>query len=293
MYLSHLPQIGETVSGHRCTTGPGGKGSNQAVAAARLGAQVTFIGRVGQDSFANIGLHLWEAEGINTRYVARDPHNSTGLASIFVDEAGEDMIGLALGANMALCPDDVDAAADAIKGADALLVQLEIPLETVAHALKVAKNHRVKTILNPGPAQPLTRDLLALADYLTPNEQELETVALKHSSVMERAAQSLLVADEQTVMVTMGAGGALRVCPEGSRRVPAYIVDVVDTVGGGDAFSAGLAVALAEGREPDDAVLFANAVAGLCVSKPGAAASMPHRHEVDTLQREQGGAKLK
>lgn len=285
MYMPRLPQIGETVSGHRFTTGPGGKGSNQAVAAARLGAAVTFIGRVGRDSFAEVGLKLWEAEGISTRCVVRDPQLNTGIASIFVDDEGENVIALALGANMALSREDLDAVEEVIAQADALITQLEIPPETAAYALQLAKKHNVTTILNPAPAAPLPLQTLSLADYIIPNESELEILCDRRSGSIERDAESLIAMPDQTVIVTMGAWGAIWVRKNAHGHITAFPVEAVDTVGGGDAFNAGLAVAVAEGLPLREALLFANAAAALSVTQKGAAESMPPREEVDKLVR--------
>jgi ribokinase len=285
-YMERLPQIGETVSAREFTTWPGGKGSNQAVAAARLGAEVTLVARVGEDSFAHIGMTLWEREGINTAHVIRDPDHSTGLATIYVEDSGEDMIVVTGGANLALSPADVDAASSAIDGADVLLTQLEIPLETVAHALQVAKKRKVRTILNPAPAIPLPSQIAADADYITPNETELHTLTGKTGYASEEHAASLLVTMRQTAIVTLGAGGAMWVNKIGHGHIPGFHVEAVDTVGAGDAFSAGLAVALAEGRDLPDAIAFANAAAAICVTRPGAAPSMPQRFEVDALMRD-------
>jgi ribokinase len=278
------------VSAREFTTWPGGKGSNQAVAAARLGADVTLVARIGQDSFADIGMALWKREGINTQYVVPDPDNNTGLATIYVEDSGEDMIVVTGGANLALRPSDVDAALSAIDGADVLLTQLEIPLETVAHALQVARKRRVRTILNPAPAIPLPSQIAALADYLTPNETELQTLTGKHGYAIEEHAAAMLVTVEQTAIVTVGAGGALWVNKIGHGHVPGFPVEAVDTVGAGDAFSAGLAVALAEGRSLPDAIAFANAAAAICVTRPGASPSMPRRYEVDALLRSQSSS---
>jgi ribokinase len=256
------------------------------VAAARLGADVTLVARVGQDSFAGIGMTLWEREGINTEFVIRDPDHNTGLATIYVEDSGEDMIVVTGGANLALSPADVDAAASAINGADVLLTQLEIPLETVAHALRVARKFKVRTLLNPAPAVPLPSQISADADYLTPNETELHTLTGKPGYASEEQAASLLVTIEQTAIVTLGAGGAMWVNKIGRGHIPGFAVEAVDTVGAGDAFSAGLAVALAEGRDLPDAIAFANATAAICVTRPGAAPSMPQRFEVEALMRE-------
>jgi ribokinase len=285
MYMERLPQLGESVSAREFTTWPGGKGSNQAVAAARLGAEVTFIARVGQDSFADIGMTLWKREGINTDFIVRDPNYNTGLATIYVEDSGEDMIVITGGANLALSRADIDAARSALTGADVLLTQLEIPLKTVAHALQVAQNLHVRTILNPAPAIPLPSQIAALADYLTPNETELHTLTGKQGYASEEHAASLLTTHEQTAIVTVGASGALWINKIGHGHVPGFDVDAVDTVGAGDAFNAGLAVALAEGRDLPDAIAFANATAAICVTRPGAAPSMPQRYEVDALMR--------
>ena len=176
-YMLRMPRPGETVFGDRFVTGPGGKGSNQAVAAARLGAEVTFIGRVGQDEFGQTALNYWKNEGINTDFVARDPELATGVAPIFVDQSGQNSIVVALGANLNIQKADLDAADEVIKNADVLIVQLEINPDMVEYALQKAKQYGVKTILNPAPARKLSEIELEKADFLTPNETELESLA--------------------------------------------------------------------------------------------------------------------
>lgn len=280
-YLQRLPTPGETVSGERFTTGPGGKGSNQSVAAARLGADVTFIGRVGQDALAEIGLSLWGAEGIDTTYVRRDPQLATGVAVIFVDADGQNEIVVTLGANNAISLADIDQAEATIADADFLLTQLENNLDAVAHALTVARRHHVPTMLNPAPARALPAELLANVDYLTPNEHEI--LLLADQPDVEAAAAALLQTGVQTVVVTQGAAGSRWITRKGSGQVPAYPVKVVDTVGAGDAFCAGLAVALAEGEPIAAALAFANAVGAVSATRPGAASSMPTRSDVDAL----------
>jgi ribokinase len=280
-YMARLPKPGETVHGRRFVTGPGGKGSNQAVAAARLGAPVTFVGRVGTDIFGDTALKTWQAEGTNTDYVVRDPENATGVAPILVEDSGENAIVVALGANLALSPADVDAARAVIAQADVLVTQLEIDLETVAYALQVAREYGVRTILNPAPAAHLEPDVLARADYLTPNETEL---AALYGAVPDDLRE-LVQVPGQTLIMTAGAQGALWANDSGSGTVPAYEVEVVDTTGAGDAFNGGLAVALAEGKSLTDALAFANATAALCVTRPGTAPSMPQREEVEALLR--------
>ncbi len=282
-YMERMPRPGETVSGRKFVTGPGGKGSNQAVAAARLGADVTFIGRVGQDAFGDQAVRFWQQEGVNTDYVVRDPDHATGVAPIFVDDSGENSIVVVLGANLNLKPSDVDSAAAVIARADVLLTQLEVNYDMVGYALKAAKQQGIRTILNPAPAGHLPAEVVALADYITPNETELEVLSGRPGAAVAEAARSLLTTEQQTVVVTMGAQGASYIRRGSSALIPTYKVNVVDTTGAGDAFNGGLAVALAEGKDLPDAIAFANATAALCVTRPGTAPSMPTRVEVDEL----------
>lgn len=289
VYTERLPRPGETVSGDRFVPGPGGKGSNQAVAAARLGAQVSFVGRIGVDVFSPLALDLWRQEGIDTRFVVQDPDRPTGVAPVLVDAGGENSIVVVLGANLAVTVEDVRAAVEVIAAADVVLTQLEIAEEATRTALELARRNGARAILNPAPARPLDASLLALAHYLTPNETELETLvgamgtAEASRSSTESAARSLLGDDEQTIVVTLGSAGARWVGRHDSRHVPGFDVDATDTTGAGDAFNGGLAVALAEGQSLDDAVRFANATAALCVTRPGTSPSMPRRDEVEAL----------
>ncbi len=286
-YMERLPRPGETVGGRKFVTGPGGKGSNQAVAAARLGAEVWFIGRVGEDVFAEAAINTWKKEGIHTEFVIRDPDHATGVAPIWVDDAGENSIVVVLGSNLNMQPADVDAAAAIIASADVLITQLEINYDMVAYALKVAKEKGVRTILNPAPAGTLPAEVVALADYLTPNETELEALSGMPGAEVSVAARSLLTTEEQTAVVTLGAAGACYVRKGSSAQMPTYKVNVVDTTGAGDAFNGGLAVALAEGKSLEAAIKFANATAALCVTRPGTAPSMPTRAEVEALMAAQ------
>ena len=176
-YTERMPRPGETVHGDRFATGAGGKGSNQAVAAARLGADVTFVGRVGNDVFANLAYEIWDAEGVNYDFVSRDAEVATGVAPILVDSSGENMIVVVLGANLRLRESDIDAARDRIAEADALVVQREINLDIVPYALRTAKDLGVSTILNPAPADGTSPETIQLADIITPNEIELETLS--------------------------------------------------------------------------------------------------------------------
>lgn len=282
-YMERMPRPGETVHGQRFATGAGGKGSNQAVAAARLGADVTFIGRLGNDVFANLAYEIWDAEGVNYDFVNRDSEVATGVAPILVDSSGENMIVVVLGANRRLRESDIDAARARIAAADMLVVQLEVNLDMVPYALKTAKEFGVATILNPAPAAPISRETLQLADYLTPNETELETLNGGAVDDVVSAARNLLTRDDQTAVITLGASGAQIVTGDDAFVAPAFEVDAVDTTGAGDAFNAALAVGLSEGMALEQALRFANAAAALCVTKPGAADSVPSRAEAQAL----------
>ncbi len=279
-YVENLPRAGETIAGHDFTTGPGGKGSNQAVAAAQLNADVTFIGRVGVDQFADMGFRIWDKVGINSDYVIRDPETPTGTATIFVEQSGENVIVIAGGANLALSKEDIDAAETAIAEADVLLTQFEIELDVARYALSLAQKHDVKTILNPAPARVAPIELIRHADVITPNTTELEVL---------RESTKLPVSQVQTLVVTHGARGVHWMHGKTDSMVPAFPVDVVDSVGAGDAFNASLAVALAEGKEMVEALRFASAAAALSVTKRGAAESMPNRDEVENFLQKHSG----
>ena len=281
-----MPVKGETILGGPYLTGPGGKGANQAVAAARLGAEVAMVVRLGQDDFGDRAEENLRREGIRTDYVLRTAESHTGVAFIIVDEAGENMIVVAPGVNELLSPADVDAAREAIANADILLLELEAPMETVEHAVAVAHELGVKVVLNPAPGQPLSMELLRRVDVLTPNETETQLITGLPVHTMEearRAGEHLLALGVGVVVITLGARGALIVSPEGAQHIPGRQVQVVDTTGAGDAFNGALAVALAEGRAMPDAVAFANAAAALQVTRMGTAPAMPHRAEVEAF----------
>ncbi len=283
---SRQPEMGETIFGHHFDTFVGGKGCNQSIAASRLGAEVTIIGRIGSDVFGDQLLELVRREHIATDHVHRDQHNRTGIASILVDESGDNSIVVVSGANMYLSVVDIDGAADVIRAADVLLLQLEVPVETSLRAADIARDAGCRVILNPAPARDLPERLLGLVDILTPNQSEV--TALTGISAIDRpddAAHALIARGVDTVIVTMGARGAL-VTQGGSRfTIPAFPVSVVDTTAAGDAFSGALAVALAEGLQRVDAARFANAAGALTCTQLGAAPSLPLRREVDRLLR--------
>ena len=277
--MERLPLPGETLHGKVFSTGPGGKGSNQAVAAARLGAEVSFVGRVGADAYGAEALAFWQGEGINTEFVVRDAELATGVAPIWVDELGENAIVVAGGANLAVARADVDAAAAAIASADLLVLQLEIPLDTVAYVMHLGQETGVRSILNPAPAVPLEPEFITRASWLTPNETELATLFGESPADL----RPLVAHERQTLVQTMGAAGVRWATQTESGQVPAFDVKVVDTTGAGDAFNGGLAVALAEGLTLEPALRFANAAAALSVTRFGTAPAMPMREEVEAL----------
>lgn len=289
LYLDRFPQPGETLNGNDFYEGSGGKGSNQAIAAARLGADVTFFGSIGNDHFGQIALTTWRENGVNIDPLLQSDDAATAAAMIYVDANGDNMIGVNQGANLLLTPDHIDRIEGLIAQSDVLMCTLGVPLNVIERALQVAQANQTRTLLNPAPAAPLSAALLEAVDYLTPNETELATLTGQSSDddLLTRV-RSMLRRDDQTCIITLGSEGARWITHDGSAQVPTYAVDVVDTVGAGDAFNAGLAVALSEGHSIDDALRFANAAAALSVTKIGAVAGMPHRSEVDTFLQHAG-----
>lgn len=275
-----LPRPGESVVGGQFYMAPGGKGANQAVAAARAGAAVTFVARVGRDLFGDAAVAGFRREGIECRWIARDPRAASGIALILVAEDGENLISVALGANMRLTAADVSRAAPAIERAGAIVLQLEIPLPAVRRAVALARRARVPVILNPAPAprKPLPAGLLRQVDYLVLNETELEAIA---GSGEFAAGKALLDAGVGNVILTRGRQGAAIL--DGTSRpklIPGHRVKAVDAVGAGDAFVGVLAAFLAEGRPLGEALALANAAAAISVTRKGAQPSMPHRAEI-------------
>ncbi|TIW89583.1 MAG: ribokinase, partial [Mesorhizobium sp.] len=267
--------------------GPGGKGSNQAVAAGRLGADVTFLTRLGVDAFADMAKRTWKDAGVKSAAIDT-PDSYTGAAYIFVEEgSGNNAIIVSPGAAMLITPDDIEANAELIRGAGVFVTQLEQPIDAALRALEIARGAGVTTILNPAPAAKLPDRVYTLCDYLTPNETETEELTgLKVSSVDEAraAAGKLLEKGVGTVIVTLGDKGALLHTKDRSEHVSAISAGpVVETTGAGDAFNGGLAAALSRGVEPLEAVRFACAVAGISVTRPGTAPSMPTVQEVEAL----------
>ena len=282
-----LPRMGETVIGESVALSPGGKGSNQAVAAARLGAEVRFISRIGRDSFADMGLAAWAEAGVEP-LVARSDTAATGAAAVLVEAAsGENAIVVCTGAAAEISEADVDAAAGAIRSAAVFMTQFEQPLPAAARALAIAREAGVATVLNPAPAADAPGDMLRLSDYVTPNEAEAEALtglSVEDEEGARRAAAALRERGAGAAVITLGPRGALYDGPEGAVLVPAFDAGpVVETTGAGDAFNGAFAVALAEGRDPVAAVRFGCAAAGISVTRPGTANSMPDRAEVEAL----------
>lgn len=285
-----LPAWGETVLGSEFRLGPGGKGSNQAIAAARLDARVSLISKVGKDTFGEMALRMYEAEGVNTEFLVVDGGVATGAAAILIEEGkGENAIVVTPGAANTLQREDVARARARIAESAVFMTQLELPVPIVAYGLKMARECGVRTILNPAPAGALDDGIFGLCDYLTPNESEaaaLTGLAVTNESEAERAAEVLLRRGARNVVVTLGAKGALVKNSEIAEHVPAYYAGpTVETTGAGDAFNAGLAVGLQEGMDLVSAVRFGCAVARISVTRPGTAPSMPKRDEVERLMR--------
>ena len=286
--IDRLPTWGETRMGQSFHLGPGGKGSNQAVAAARAGAHVSFISKLGPDPFGEIARTLYREEKIDTQFVFASP-NPTGAAAILIDAThGENAIIVVPGACFELTPAEVDQATALIAASAIFVTQLELPLPTVEHGLRIAHFHHVPTIFNPAPAISLPDSIYPLCDYLTPNETEAATltgISVTDLASAEKAATALLARGVRNVILTIGAQGALIKNQTLTRHIPAINAGpVVETTGAGDAFNGGLATALAEGLDIIESTRFACIVAGISVTRPGTAPSMPRRSEINDLR---------
>lgn len=286
LQMDHIPRPGETLLGGEFSMAAGGKGANQAVAAARAGGSVTFLARVGNDMFGQQAIEGFRKDGINVEHVISDPDAPSGVALIFVADDGENSIGVASGANAQLSPADIQRASETIAQADVLVMQLETPLPTVQTAAELAAAHGVRVILNPAPAQPLSDDLLSLVSVLTPNESEAELLT---GTEVADEARAVLAADQlrskgvATAIVTLGSQGAMVASDDFSGPVSAFDVKPVDTTAAGDVFNGALAVALSEGETLELAVKFASAAAALAVTELGAQPSAPGRKEIERL----------
>jgi ribokinase len=288
----HLPKPGETVLGGPFKMGPGGKGGNQATAAARCGAQVTFITKVGQDVFGREALEHFQNEKVNTKFIKVDSEKPTGTALIAVDKNGENSIVVALGACGEITEADVMEAEEVIKDANIVLLQLETSIEAVVTSVKLAQKYNVPVILNPAPYREFPTEILKYISYITPNETEafeLSGIEVKDPQTALKAAKKIYHMGVQSVIITMGRQGAFLYTGEGEGEfIPSYKVEAIDTTGAGDAFNGGLAYALSKGNSIIEAVKFANSVAALSVTKIGTAPAMPYKEDIENFLRGKG-----
>lgn len=275
---------GETLAGHSLHQGMGGKGANQAVAAARLGAQVTFVARVGNDAFGTQAVLSYQAEGIDTSFIQQDVHWPTGTAAILVDDQAENCIIVVAGANAALTPENIQAASTVVEQADLVLCQLETPIGATIEAFRIARAAGVQTVLTPAPVASVTDELLTLCDVCVPNKTEIAAIvgrSVESRDDAVQAAELLRKRGVKRVVLTMGSSGALVMDDAGATHIAAMKVDAVDTTGAGDAFTAALAVSLSDGLDLREAARRAGIVAAISVTRIGAQAAFPTRKEVN------------
>ncbi len=283
-FTDTFPKPGETIFGREFHLGFGGKGANQAVAARLCGAEVSMIARVGDDLFGPASIKNFSSLGIHTGYVLITSGVSSGVAPIFVDSSGQNRILVVKGANDRLVPADVDTASEVLSTADCLVLQLEVPVDTVYYALRTARNRGIRSILNPAPAQPLDWAELANADYVIPNESEAETLSgmpVRNLEEAQLCAVRLLKNGLRRVIITLGENGALSAGPDGSRHVPAFAMKAMDTTGAGDAFIGSFAYFLASGYGELEAIARANLYAALSTTRVGTQSSFPTREEFE------------
>jgi len=282
--VEKFPQPGETIFGKKFQMFPGGKGSNQAVFCAKLGAKTYFLGRIGNDDFGKSLSKNMKSEGVDIHHLLIDENESTGTALITVDGKGENEIVVISASNMKLSPNDIESKRKIFNEVKIVITQLETPLNTVIQAARIAKENRNIFILNPAPAQELPRKLLSMIDYLTPNETELELLSgirVKDKKSVELAAEELLKKGVKNVIVTMGKKGAYLITNERKQIFPAKKVNVVDSTGAGDAFNGALAYALSNDEEIGKAIQLANSVAAFAVTKMGAQSSLPRLEDLN------------
>ncbi|WP_241569576.1 ribokinase [Rosenbergiella collisarenosi] len=283
LQVPHFPRPGETLTGNHYQQSFGGKGANQAVAAGRSGASITFIARVGNDDIGQVVIQQLSQDNIDISAVEATDDAATGLAMIYLDDRGENTIGIYPGANALLTEEYVQKHQQVIIDSDALLLQLEVPLPSVLAAAQLAKQHDVLTVLNPAPAQPLSNELLALIDIITPNETEAESltgVAVNTDDDAYRAACVLHSKGIHTVVITLGSRGVWLSIEGQGQRLPGYDVTVKDTIAAGDTFNGAFLCRYLENTDQQEAVSFAQAAAAIAVSRQGAQTSIPWREEI-------------
>lgn len=279
----HLPVPGETILGSSFFMNPGGKGANQAVAAARLGGKVTFICKTGNDIFGKQAADIFENEGIDISYLIEDPDNPSGVALITVDDKAENTIVVALGSNATLDPADLEHSKNVIENAAIVLMQLEIPIDSVKYVAEVARAKSIKVILNPAPACELSDEILKNVSVIIPNENEAEVLTgIKVDSIdtAKEAAKKLSAKGIETVIITLGPKGALVYHDGKFEHIKSVEVKAVDTTAAGDIFNGAFAVALSEGKALNEAVTFACKAAAISVTRKGAQASAPYKKEI-------------
>ncbi len=289
--LETFPTPGETVTGNQYQVAFGGKGANQAVAAGRSGANIAFIACTGDDDTGERVRKQLASDNIDIAHVSVVAGESTGVALIFVNAEGENVIGIHAGANAALTTERVEAQRGIIAGAEALLMQLESPVESVLAAAKIAHENHTSVVLNPAPARVLSDELLALVDIITPNETEAEKltgIRVENDDDAARAALALHEKGIGTVIITLGSRGVWASVNGEGRRVPGFKVKAIDTIAAGDTFNGALVTALLEGKAMDDAIRFAHAAAAIAVTRKGAQPSVPWRKEIDEFLSQQG-----
>ncbi|MFM8320309.1 MAG: ribokinase [Chloroflexota bacterium] len=289
---ARMPIFGETLIGSDFDMGPGGKGSNQAVGTARLGAEAHFVGIIGDDKLGEIATELYLQEGVNTRYLKKTTEMATGVGFIILDLVGHNGIILDMSANKLVDAAFVGAAEAQIAASQAVMAVLEVPVDAAAEAMRLGRKHGVMTVLNPAPAAPLSDDIIANVDVLTPNETELRILmglAPDDPTPTRELAKQLQQRGAKTIIVTMGEHGSLILTPDMESMVPAVLVDVVDTTGAGDAYNSGLAVALAEGKDIVTAAQYAACAGALACTRLGVIPGLPQRQAVEDLYQKHFG----
>jgi ribokinase len=295
-FTAEFPKPGETIFGQKFDLGFGGKGANQAVAARLCGAEVFMVARVGSDLFGPATIENFKKLGIDASQVRQVEGLSSGVAPIFVDPHGQNRILVVKGANDALKPADVDAAADVLKSVDCIVLQFEIPIETVYYAVAFARKHDVRCIVNPAPAQPVDMQALTGLDYFVPNESEAETITgmpVHNLEDAKKCAEKFLASGIQRAIITLGANGSLLASRQGMHHVSPFPVKAIDSTGAGDAFIGSFAVFLAEGLPERDAVQRANLYAGLSTTGIGTQKSFYDRARYDAEWAAQATATAK